>query len=147
MTTQAVTTQGLTSGSATTQRPTTTQGSVPDTQAPVITGCPIDIIVSAPPGETSIAVFWEPPTATDDSGVIAASYSNYEPGDMFIRGTTTVNYGFEDEAGNVALCSFEVQVIGGMCLIYLTYVLQLLVQRHMNYDFILKLYLSFNLSY
>ena len=122
VTTQAATTQGVTTPSVTTRAATTqaattqaatTQG--PDLIPPVVTGCPADITIQAPSGQTSLQVFWDQPTATDDSGVIASSSSNYMPGDVFARGSTAVTYGFSDEAGNQALCSFAVTVTVCKC--------------------------------
>ncbi len=117
VTTPAVTTQAPTM-QQTTERVTTENvpTSQPDIVAPVIFGCPDDIIALAQYEDRSAAVFWVPPTAVDDSGVIAFTSNNYKPGDIFIRGTTEVYYDFADSAMNIASCRFTVTVTVGKIL-------------------------------
>ena len=83
---------------------------VDDNIPPSVFGCPQDITVT---GETSTIVTWTPPIATDNSGVIASSYSNYDSGDVFPLGSTEVVYGWVDASGNEATCSFTVTVAMG----------------------------------
>ena len=124
ITTQAVTTQGVTARPVTTQQVVTTQqgvttqqmvvtSSVPDTLAPVISNCPDDITVVAPVGETTVAVFWDPPTAVDDSGIYPAIFASSNPGDVFRRGDMEVIYLFLDGTFNRATCRFIVTVTIG----------------------------------
>ena len=56
-------------------------------------------------------VSWTAPTATDNSGTQTLT-SDYNPGDSFPIGTTTVTYTSTDAAGNTATCSFDVIVTG-----------------------------------
>ncbi len=81
-----------------------------DTEQPVITGCPNDIQVQAPDGLTSTVVTWIEPTATDNSGIEPTRVRTRVPGSSFSIGTTEVQYTFSDQAGNVALCTFDVIV-------------------------------------
>ena len=84
-----------------------------DVQPPVISNCPIDFTQQAPNGAVRTTVVWTVPTAVDDSGFIASAYNNYNPGDILPIGTTEVIYGFVDESGNEAICSFIVTVFAG----------------------------------
>ena len=64
-------------------------------------------------GDTTVAVTWTIPTATDN--VTPASQLNnpfvsHSPGDLFPIATTPVTYIFQDAAGNQATCSFDVIV-------------------------------------
>ena len=110
VTTQAVTTPGVTTQAATT-RPESSSG--PDTIPPVITSCPEDITAIASAGETSAAVIWDMPTATDDSGATPAVFNSFNPGDVFFRGNTEVLYIFVDGAFNQAICRFIITVTTG----------------------------------
>ncbi|XP_071489593.1 uncharacterized protein [Diadema antillarum] len=80
-----------------------------DTISPVITGCPSDINLDLPSDFlSSVSVSWTEPTATDDSGFVSST-STHQPGDIFDVGSqTTVTYTFSDEAGNTAICAFDV---------------------------------------
>ncbi len=83
-----------------------------DTTAPVITGCPADIVVGNAPGLCSNTVSWTAPLATDnctDIGPVVLT-SDHNPGDVFAKGMTTVTYTATDAAGNVKTCSFTVTV-------------------------------------
>ncbi|XP_033097160.1 mucin-12-like [Anneissia japonica] len=81
-----------------------------DIDPPVITGCPSDVVVTASLGETSTAVTWTPPTASDNSGtpVVVPSHN---PGDTFEAGSTAVIYTAIDSSGNHDTCSFTVNVM------------------------------------
>ena len=69
-----------------------------------------------PVGQTSTAVTWTPPTATDNVTPTAQiiEVSTHSPGATFSVGTpTTVGYIFRDQAGNEnTQCSFTVTVQG-----------------------------------
>jgi len=75
-----------------------------DNTAPVISGCPSNIISNSP------VVFWSAPTATDNCSAVNIT-SNYNPGDTFPLGTTTVNYVAMDATGNSSFCSFTVTYV------------------------------------
>jgi len=81
-----------------------------DAQAPVISGVPANITVSAATGTCSRNVSWTPPTASDLCGSTNLSAS-IPPGASFPAGTTTVSYTATDLAGNTATASFTVTVL------------------------------------
>ncbi len=86
-------------------------GVVSDVVPPVVTGCPRDIQVTAPPGSSTAIVTWTAPIATDDSNQEPSRFVSHEPGYAFTIGmTTTVTYIFMDESGNRAECTFNVVV-------------------------------------
>lgn len=85
-----------------------------DNTPPVISGCPSGVVVTAAPGATSAAAFWNVPTASDDSGMVTLSSVTASPGDSFPIGSTEVSYTFRDPTGNPAVCSFTVVVSAGM---------------------------------
>lgn len=84
-----------------------------DVTPPTITGCPGNIAESAPSGASGAIAQWIEPRATDNSGTDPFRTTNYTPGREFPVGTTRVTYTFTDEAGNSAICSFNVVVNTG----------------------------------
>jgi len=82
---------------------------VNDAEAPVIGNVPANIAAMANLGDSSVAVSWTAPTATDNDG-IASFVSNFSPGDQFPIGVTTVTYTATDQAGNQSAASFTVTV-------------------------------------
>jgi hypothetical protein len=90
-------------------------GSAIDTQSPVISDLPGEIVtVPDSPGGTSAVVSWGPPQASDNVG-LASLTSTHQSGDRFPAGSTTVVYTARDAAGNQAIASFTV-TIGGVTL-------------------------------
>ncbi len=81
---------------------------VEDTEPPVWS-CINDIAVSNDLGACSATVSWVNPTVTDNCGVTSFS-SNFNSGDTFPLGTTTVTYTAVDAAGNSTECSFNIIV-------------------------------------
>ena len=85
---------------------------VSDTINPVLANCPTDITQTVAAGQTTAAVTWTEPTATDN--VTPANQitmlATHSPGQQFAVGTTAVSYIFRDLAGNEATCSFNVIV-------------------------------------
>lgn len=80
---------------------------VGDSAAPVITGCPVDMEVSA--GATcSAVVTWPAPQATDCN--LRTFTSNRSSGTRFSVGTTRVTYTATDASNNSTSCSFNVVV-------------------------------------
>ena len=77
--------------------------------APVITGCPNDIIIELPSNKCDSLISWIPPTATDNCGIPTIE-SELEPG-VFPAGTNTISYIATDLAGNTAACSFQVILV------------------------------------
>lgn len=81
-----------------------------DQTAPTFTNCPPDIVAAAPYGQSSVAVAYPLPQATDNrDGSVPVSCSP-APGTQFSRGTTVVTCTASDSAGNQASCSFPVKV-------------------------------------
>lgn len=76
---------------------------VNDNQLPVLSGCPSNIITCSNP------VSWSPPAASDNCG-IASLVSNFQPGTNFPGGISTVTYTATDVSGNMATCSFTVNI-------------------------------------
>ncbi|MFQ5446303.1 MAG: HYR domain-containing protein, partial [Saprospiraceae bacterium] len=84
--------------------------SIEDNINPVISGCPANISVNVPHGQSAASVSWVAPTATDNCGTPALT-STHNPGDVFPVGTTTVTYTAADGNGNTDNCIFDVSVI------------------------------------
>ena len=86
---------------------------VNDTEKPVISGCPSNIVQSNDAGLCSAVVTWTEPTATDNCTAAGALVwtKSHTPGSVFPVGLTTVTYTATDAALNVsAVCSFTVRV-------------------------------------
>ncbi len=76
---------------------------VNDVEPPVIT-CPADIELDLPPGSTGQNVAYDPPTVSDNCGVV---YDCQPPsGDVFPAGQTPVTCTAQDPASNTAQCGF-----------------------------------------
>ncbi|XP_071845663.1 uncharacterized protein [Apostichopus japonicus] len=80
-----------------------------DVRPPVISGCPMDQQVEAPIGSGGTTVFFNEPTATDESGRPLVTQT-HRRGDFFPTGVTSVVFAFTDTNGNTATCSFFVTV-------------------------------------
>lgn len=86
---------------------------VKDTTAPYISIChtvPVEVIGNYDRNVT--AVMWMEPSVIDEEGLPITVSTNYQPGDLFPIGSTTVMYSFSDYSGNRAFCSFDVIVHG-----------------------------------
>jgi uncharacterized repeat protein (TIGR01451 family)/gliding motility-associated-like protein len=83
---------------------------ITDTQLPIISGCPANIIVSNDPGVCGAVVSWIPPTASDNCAGGLTFTSTHNPGALFPIGITTVTYTATDAGGNTVTCSFTVTV-------------------------------------
>lgn len=86
---------------------------VEDNIAPIM-DCPTDIELTANNIGCSAIVFWDDDIATDNCPAGLVVESNYEPGDVFPLGTTTVTYTATDASGNSSSCSFDVTVINDL---------------------------------
>lgn len=91
-----------------------------DTESPVISSMPENIVTDPAPGANYATVSWVEPTATDNVGVVSL-VSDHDIGSQFGIGTTVVTYTATDAAGNtknesfnVTLREFEKPVIKGM---------------------------------
>lgn len=79
-----------------------------DTDPPVFTGTPANIVVSIAPGSTSASVTFPTPTATDASPFTVECTP--ASGGTFALGTTTVNCVATDAHGNTSTTAFTVTV-------------------------------------
>ena len=59
---------------------------------PTISGAPTTLNLNADTGQATTEVTWTPPIAYDNSGAAVTLTSNYNPGDLFTIGNTTVVY-------------------------------------------------------
>lgn len=82
---------------------------ISDSTAPVISGCPANISLNTNGNCQAIAT-WTPPTVIDNCPVVSM-ISNYNSGDTFSLGTTTVIYIATDGVGNADSCIFTVTVL------------------------------------
>ncbi|HXU35119.1 MAG TPA: HYR domain-containing protein [Blastocatellia bacterium] len=92
---------------------------VNDTQPPVFTNCRPNVYTSvgaACPFRTSAPVSYTYPTATENCAGGLAVTCNPPTGSTFPVGTTAVNCTATDGAGNVATCSFQLNVFS-LCMI------------------------------
>lgn len=81
---------------------------VEDSQLPVISNCPTNIVASLG-ASCTVAVSWTEPTVSDNCSV--ASFSSNKPsGSEFGEGVTPVTYTATDTYGNTATCTFNVTV-------------------------------------
>ncbi|XP_072018428.1 uncharacterized protein [Amphiura filiformis] len=81
-----------------------------DTTGPVPI-CTDGVEASVELGTAGTTITWVIPTATDNSGQATILTNNYNSGDFFNVGTTTVIYTFQDPSGNTAACSWPVTVL------------------------------------
>jgi gliding motility-associated-like protein len=77
---------------------------------PAFTGCPSNIVAPASTTSCDVAVSWSVPTASDNCTATPAVTSNFNSGDVFPIGVTTVTYTATDAVGNTTTCSFSVTV-------------------------------------
>ncbi len=87
----------------------------PDVTPPLL-NCPGDINYTTT--DNSVIGTWTVPTVTDECSASPSLTSNFDPGDTFPIGITTVTYTARDAAGNEATCSFNItvtQVTGTTC--------------------------------
>jgi gliding motility-associated-like protein len=81
-----------------------------DSIDPVIVGCPTDMSISTENNSCNAVVSWTEPTASDNCG-ISSFTSSHKPGDTFPLGITTVTYTANDNNGQTASCSFQIEVV------------------------------------
>ena len=74
----------------------------------MFTYCPSDITIDNAT-TYELRVYWQEPTATDNSGVMPSVSSVRRSGDLFaVPSLSEVLYIAKDESGNEATCSFRV---------------------------------------
>ena len=84
-----------------------------DSDVPSFENCPSGpLVFSTPPGEDSAIVTWGTITANDTADGNVPATPNFPPGTDFVIGVYTVVYQATDSSGNVATCSFDVEVRG-----------------------------------
>ena len=81
----------------------------PDTEAPVITNMPANILQTAEPGICGATISWTIPTATDNCEVTSFS-ADQVPDDFYSVGITTVTYTAMDAEGNMSAASFTITI-------------------------------------
>ena len=87
-----------------------------DREKPLISTVLSNISVNTDPGLPAAVVRWNGVTSTDNSGLVTLT-SNFQSGDTFPIGNTTVVYTAIDQSGNVATSSFTVTVEGNAALL------------------------------
>ncbi|MEZ4993446.1 MAG: HYR domain-containing protein [Saprospiraceae bacterium] len=80
-----------------------------DTQPPKFS-CPHDITLILEAGISEMAVDWPLPSVSDNCLPVEVT-SNYQPGDSFPLGTTTVIYTAIDGNDNIGECRFTIQLL------------------------------------
>ncbi|XP_077982516.1 uncharacterized protein LOC144437448 [Glandiceps talaboti] len=80
-----------------------------DVEAPTITDCPANIVLSPDTKDSNFTATWKEPIITDNSNQLNVA-TNAHPGDHFEYGKHTVKYTAVDGGGNMATCEFEVNV-------------------------------------
>ena len=73
---------------------------------------PESIVVNTDPGLPIAVVSWQHPSASDNSGEPVTITSNFNSGDTFPIGTTTVTYTATDTSGNAESATFTITVTG-----------------------------------
>ncbi|KAJ8047549.1 Hyalin [Holothuria leucospilota] len=83
-----------------------------DRLQPLVHDCPGDIIWGISNEEERANVYWDEPTASDNSGQVVLSFRSHNPGQFFtLDGSSKeVKYIFQDSSRNEALCKFRVSV-------------------------------------
>jgi ELWxxDGT repeat protein len=84
------------------------EGVGPDGTPPIVV-CPDDVTVTAT-SSSGVAVSYEPPGATDDSGVLLSVTADGPSGAIFPVGVTDVTVAATDTSNNTSRCSFRVEV-------------------------------------
>ncbi|XP_030829233.1 mucin-3A isoform X32 [Strongylocentrotus purpuratus] len=99
------------SGNEATGTFTVTVEEMVDTTPPTVTVSGGNIVRTVELGQSRLSVIYTEPTATDNSGEANLVSRTAQPGDLFPVGTTTVEYVYQDPAGNEGRGQFTVTVI------------------------------------
>ncbi|XP_072028138.1 uncharacterized protein [Amphiura filiformis] len=87
------------------------QVTVLDKESPVFNDCPADISdIFAFENET-VPICWDVPDCKDNSGEKCILSVDFEPGNMFSFGKSTVSYLAKDASNNEASCNFTITII------------------------------------
>ena len=85
-----------------------------DSTLPEVT-CPADIVLTVAPGVSEAAVSWDAATASDTSGIASLVSTLASPADITANAPpTVVTYTATDNFGNMASCSFTIEVVSGI---------------------------------
>ena len=71
--------------------------------------CPSNLNETVPRGQTQVFIFWQIPTATDESGTTYQITSSRGPG-LFSPGTYDITYVAKDPSENEWSCTFTITV-------------------------------------
>ncbi|XP_022108063.1 hyalin-like, partial [Acanthaster planci] len=85
------------------------QVTVVDNEPPSIQ-CPANRTVPTDPLSISARVFWDPPTITENAGIVTVRQQTDQSGDQFHVGPHVVTIVIHDEANNENRCSFSIVV-------------------------------------
>ena len=111
----------------------------PDNEAPVISAIS-DANMGTSPGLQSAEVSWEKPAVTDNSGEDVTLTSDYNPGDRFPVGTTTVTYTATDIYGNKATSQFHVIVTGMLiCFVFMVFEVMKTASKLFHCEYFIRL--------
>ncbi|XP_067409310.1 sushi, von Willebrand factor type A, EGF and pentraxin domain-containing protein 1 isoform X1 [Emydura macquarii macquarii] len=84
-----------------------------DVESPVIDRCrsppPIQVL------ENEYRPTWEEPQFSDNSGAALTITKSHSPGDLFLKGETTVQYTATDPSGNNRTCEIHIVIKGSPC--------------------------------
>lgn len=78
---------------------------------PPVLKCPSDISAETDPKSSTTKVTWPSPDVIDNAGVVSLM-SDHQAGSEFSIGRSEVTYTARDPSGNIATCTFTVNVIG-----------------------------------
>ena len=82
-----------------------------DNVNPILDNCPSNFTVYATSTTCDAVATWTPPTATDNCTTTPVLTSDFNSGDVFSIGATTVTYTATDLASNSVTCSFIITVV------------------------------------
>ena len=92
-----------------------------DSTLPEVT-CPADIVLTVAPGVSEAAVSWDAATAScasDTSGIASLVSTLASPADITANAPpTVVTYTATDNFGNMASCSFTIEVLSGINILH-----------------------------
>ena len=77
---------------------------------------PKSLVVNTDSGMPTAVVSWQQPSATENSGEPVTIFSNFNSGDTFPIGVTTVTFTATDTSGNANSARFTITVTGKMFL-------------------------------
>ncbi len=83
---------------------------VRDAEAPILIGVPDDFTAVTEPGKTTVPVFWDPITATDNDDPSPAVFLSHPSGHAFPVGATHVRVTARDRNGKETVATFSVTV-------------------------------------